>query len=316
MLTTRPELLCAVDFSRRSGLALTYAAALTDHFKARLRVLVALPEGNVATHGDRVQEWLGRFVVESLRGSGVRSSPEMIVRSGVAGEAILRAASEARTDLIVMATHGHGSPGGAYGSTAAHVLAHASVPVLVVPSRVQPPPGAQAELLLASAGIVLTPVDFHSRARHDARIAAGLAEAFGLPLVLLHVLRAGAQMNAADAQAALEAIAGDIRARGRLETLVSHGDPAREISRIAALRKAGAVVMGLRGEPRAAGSPPGSIAYAVLCRAPAVVVALPAAVRQVPAETALCSSSLYAQRWELPMRQKEQFPPPFRRRSP
>ena len=61
----------------------------------------------------------------------VRAQP--LLRSGVAGAEIVRAAREENCDLIVLTTHGaQGWREGVLGSVAEHVLRHASCPVLTV----------------------------------------------------------------------------------------------------------------------------------------------------------------------------------------
>lgn len=288
MTSTYPDLLCAVDLSRRSRLALTYAVALTDHFKARLRILtVTLASADADTRHN-----LAQFVADATGGQRLRPAPDLLVRSGEPGDVILQIAAEPRTDLIVMSKHGDGRARGAYGSTSAHVLAHATVPVLVAPSGLKEPPAIEVSALLAAARTILAPIDFNERACHDAAVAAGIAEAFGVPLLLVHVLPPGTSTNDLDARAALERVAGSLRACTMLEPIVAHGDPALEIARLATVRQAGAIVMGLRGDEAAAGAHPGSIAYAVLCHAPALVLALPPALDWRARATHAASSSL------------------------
>ena len=114
---------------------------------------------------------------------------------------------------------------------------------------------------------MIAPVDFDLRARRDIRIASGLAQAFGVDLLLLHVLSAGATRTAAQAEAQLRQLAGEIDERVRTEVKVAVGDATEEIGSVARSSNAGVIVMGLRGDRRARGSLPGSVAFGVLSRA-------------------------------------------------
>jgi nucleotide-binding universal stress UspA family protein len=56
---------------------------------------------------------------------------------------------------------------------------------------------------------------------------------------------------------------------------VATGKPADEISALAAERRAGLIVMGLKSPGRKADPRPGSIAYRILCLAQVPVLAVP-----------------------------------------
>lgn len=66
-----------------------------------------------------------------LRDGGYRASTEW--RTGSAGETIARFAAEGGYDLVVMGTHGYGALGRLImGSVTTQVLAHCTVPVLLI----------------------------------------------------------------------------------------------------------------------------------------------------------------------------------------
>jgi nucleotide-binding universal stress UspA family protein len=120
------------------------------------------------------------------------------------------------------------------------------------------------------------------------RIACGLAEALDVPLVLAHVveparLRPGVLRRLpnidverrARADKALGELTATIPPRIKSEALVTYGDPAEEIAKVARDRRAGLIVIGLHGSPLA-GPRMGSVTYRVLCLSPAtLVLALP-----------------------------------------
>ena len=72
---------------------------------------------------DPVSEFLGQNHVQ----------PQRLSKVGPAGETIAKVAEEEKFDLIIMGTHGHGSLGKlVMGSVSTQVLAHCSVPVLLI----------------------------------------------------------------------------------------------------------------------------------------------------------------------------------------
>jgi len=70
-------------------------------------------------------------VVKFLARHGI--APEVICKVGQPGELIGKAATDGGFDLVVMGSHGHSSLGNlVMGSVATQVLAHCTVPVLLV----------------------------------------------------------------------------------------------------------------------------------------------------------------------------------------
>jgi hypothetical protein len=110
-------------------------------------------------------------------------------------------------------------------------MRHAAMPLLIVPPALHRIPPPEAERLLARHSVVLAPVDFDLRAQRDTHIASGLAQAFDLNLVLLHVLTTQAHRTPAQARALLCELADEIDGRVRTEVLVAAGGAAEEISR-------------------------------------------------------------------------------------
>ena len=70
-------------------------------------------------------------VISELQGHGLRATGAW--KHGPLGETIAEFAEQGRFDLIVMGSHGHGALGRlVMGSVANRVLAHCTVPVLLV----------------------------------------------------------------------------------------------------------------------------------------------------------------------------------------
>jgi nucleotide-binding universal stress UspA family protein len=202
---------------------------------------------------------------------------------------ILRTAKSRTADLLVMGTHGFsGVRKLVYGSTLQAVLAGAHIPVLAVPVSDDADVAINAPLV--SSGPVLAPVDFSPESRAAAHAAAGLARALDLRLTLLHVIvparlgslgwqhaaaageRTSRQNPSALMRELIESLGPEVE--GDVDVRIVHGEPAEEIARHAREKRSSFIVMSLGGsamrDRRA-----GSIAYRVLCLAPAPVLALP-----------------------------------------
>jgi nucleotide-binding universal stress UspA family protein len=113
----RPSILCPVDFSSASAGALQYAAAIADHFAARLIVLsvhdpswtAGLAPDIAPRHpaADRQRE-LQQFVTQTMATDpDAHVDPEHVVTTGKPSQEILRIARERSCNLIVMSAPAH-----------------------------------------------------------------------------------------------------------------------------------------------------------------------------------------------------------------
>ena len=137
-------IVAATDMSDASIEGLKRAADLAARLGSRLvavyvaesrlspMVLAASSESEeeiLARHVETARKHLAEFVAAQLPGEAV----ETLVLTGAPHEAIVRHAGEHDVDLIVCATHGHGSIGHVLmGSTTERILHRAPCPVLVV----------------------------------------------------------------------------------------------------------------------------------------------------------------------------------------
>jgi len=287
------SIICAVDLSDHSRKVMQHAAAIADHFRARLvAATVTSPSGLSAQlrekAGGAAESAVRSFVRDLVPDVDSWTPPYSIaVESGSPAPAILRLARDESADLIVVGTHGvSGFRKRVFGSTTAGVLRHATVPVLVVPAAAPDLLSLDDRRNLRHLGNVLTPVDFSDLSLRDARIAAGIASTLGASLLLAHVvasreftgLRPASALDRLDAIAArhhLDALRTDMLSDTPIEALVRSGHPAEEIAAIAAERHVELIVMGLRGAGGSLGPRPGSIAYRVICLAPSLLLAIP-----------------------------------------
>jgi nucleotide-binding universal stress UspA family protein len=310
-----PSVVCPVDFSEASRAALCYAAAIADHFGARLTIVVvddplltevAAATGRVPSLTEESEDELRRFCGETLArmGPGARTV-EYRVASGRPAIEILRVAREAGAELIVMGSQGRsGVRKMFFGSTTERVLRETSIPVLVTPDDRERVVSLSA--MSAHVHRIIAPVDLTANSPHQVTVAAGLASALSVRLILAHVIEPAfiplsvrLRVPGADAERRsaveeqLTALA-DSAARGAVtESVVLTGEPSEEIVKLADVRDARLIVMGLHSSGLL-GPRMGSVTYRVLCLAHALVLALPpipaAAHAAVPASHAVTRS--------------------------
>jgi nucleotide-binding universal stress UspA family protein len=284
-------ILCAVDFSVHSRRALQYAAAIAAQFAGRITVIsvndpllaaAARAESTRESLAGQTRAELADFVERSLRGplSNLKQV-EVVTAEGEAAVEILRAAKRRRADLIVIGTEGlSGVRRLFFGSTAARVLEHATIPVLTVPRR-----RIRATSVRLLVSRIVAPVDFNKGWQTDAFRAAAIARAFDAELLVasvvprfhtpgwLRIRGATDRERLAAARATLARAThrlGSVAATRRLRTVVVLGDPATEIARLTR-HQASLVVMSVRGRPQRWGGR-GSTAYHIVTQSSAPVL--------------------------------------------
>ena len=297
------SILCAVDFSRPSALALTAAERVASSFQQRLTIVtVADPLLAAAEHvasGTRplalLTEALEKFVDETL-GAGAAARHDLHVPVGEASSQILGEADVVDAQLVVVSTRGASGVGKfVFGSIAERILRTTTRPVLVVPPAIAEGPmrtlGAMQE--------VLAPIDFHENAIEDVRIADRVARASHARLRLLHVVPGagsgrwavlpepmaarldeqfgGARASALDAaRAALEHLGDELGGTPGATLEIAEGSIPERIAEVADRADVDLIVLGLRGVPGLLGTTRvGSVAYRVLSSSPVPVLALP-----------------------------------------
>ena len=295
-MNTQPAVLCPVDFSDASRVALKYARATAAHFGGRLVILTvedpllteAMDLGTGALWDpEDARLHLSRFVSKALGGNPMkRMEVDYVVTVGKPAQWILHTAHEQSCDLIVMSSHGlTGARKKFFGSTTERVLRETTVPVLVTPPDAEGPESLEA--LQQTVRHILVPVDLSSASGHQARIARGLSEALHAPMVVTYVIEPvrsplAVKLHLPSVESERKARAEDGLAQliatlpqGReAEALVAYGDPAEEIAKIAHDRQTGLIVIGLHGSP-GHGPRMGSVTYRVICLSHGLVLALP-----------------------------------------
>jgi nucleotide-binding universal stress UspA family protein len=142
------RILCATDFSPASRPALDTALALAKSLNARLTIVsvlapvVTVPEQYIdAAAFDQLDKQAHRWSMQKLERlarqaakRGVRAS--VVLRDGDPADQIVRSCRAAKSDLIVVGTHGRRGLSKMFlGSVAERVIAAASCPVVTVRSK-------------------------------------------------------------------------------------------------------------------------------------------------------------------------------------
>jgi nucleotide-binding universal stress UspA family protein len=294
-LPSRPAIACPVDFSEPSRTALSYAAAVAEHFAARLLVVsvddpllaVAAENAGLQPLSLQTREELERFVGGALPATVDRAATvEYVVTAGKPAAEILRISQESACDLIVMSSHGRtGISKKFFGSTTERILRETSIPVLVTPATA--PRATSVPNIASHVRMVVAPVDFTDASPQQVKAAAAVAAGLGVPLLLAHVLEPmyvpprvrlaipGLDHDRRDAaQQKLAAQLDFCPSPSEVETIVLSGDASEEIAAVAEARRAGLIVMGLHSSERL-GHRMGSVTYRVLCLTRSLVLALP-----------------------------------------
>ena len=243
------SVLCPVDFSDHSRVALRFAAAVCRRTHAPLRVLfvndpllvaAAAAAYNSTTLAAATRTELQRFVAATLPPRTVSSTLLTYATAlGKPAREILRAAERGRHDAIVIGTKGlNGAKRLLLGSTTAEVLRRARVPVLAVPSADPQPAGGGTVPTKWPGRKVVAAIEFGPRAASDVRQAAEVARWFDARLLLVHVVpvpsippwltsdvESHLRIQCGEAETALDALSASLR-DVRTTTLGTRGAPA------------------------------------------------------------------------------------------
>lgn len=219
-------------------------------------------------------------LVARVKAQGI-SCDSVVTHISYPEDVLPREVRRAGAQRLIMATHGRGKVGQiTLGSIAHELLSVLDIPIFAVG------PNAGCGPRHCSPKTILHPVSFSEGYQESAEIARNIAELYGAELILMHVLDPdlGDETNPRQTvqwakQALDDAIPDKTTLMVPLLTHVACGNVVEEILNTAAVRRADWIILGTRHLPKA----PllfNSIAYKVLARANAPVLALPNTVRQ------------------------------------
>jgi nucleotide-binding universal stress UspA family protein len=258
------RILCPIDFSPASPLAVAEAVALARAARGEITILFVLPcappsRGDPPPVPEGVTSAVAEDVEALVRPARAVGIPVRVcLKAGDPAHEILQTIDRTIPDLVVMGTHGRGGLRRlTLGSVASEVLRSARCPVLTVAGREG---HGTAPAAAARDGIVCA-VSLSGSSSRTIALACAVARATSAHLTFQHVLAdhdpvearaAAAKLHAAGTLAAAFGLGG-----ARTEEVVVAGNPVREILRLAAARSARMVVIG--GSRLAPGARPRSI---------------------------------------------------------
>jgi nucleotide-binding universal stress UspA family protein len=312
------RILTATDFSECADQAIACAGFLAAACPAPLDILHVVEIPPDMQPDDAVAD---RFF-EERRKEAERSLEELVrrlasggvsakwhQRFGIPSQQVNLAASELHADLVVVGTHGQtGLPHILLGSTAERVVRGAPCPVLTIRALREGGHKIQSATAAVSRALrrIICPIDFSQCSVKALEYAAQLAQGFGASLTILHVLEPvyfdlelglGAVPDYERTKASVEVRLAGVREaltnQGlTVQTAISGGILADSIVAATQTDQCDLIVMGTHGRRGMSHVMTGSVAQAVLRRAPCPVLtvghhALPYPERLIPTEIAL-----------------------------
>lgn len=286
------SILVATDLSEGSDPLVRAAAAIAALVGAELHLVHSLDARSLADSADAVRaagEVMDAQLTRSVPASGGVTIASREVLIYAPHRAILDRAAQVEADLIVLGPH---RPGprleGMLGTTADRVIRSSNVPTLVVPNELRVP-----------LRKVLAPIDLSEPARAALDLGVQWASALGPnpddgPAVLqvLHVAQPAAEAPDQDLDAVNERLqreTGEAHERGGVGSapilepvLETSPDAATAIVSAAERNSADLVVMGTHGFGAIRRVVVGSVASAVVRRAPCPVLLVPPSIWRSP----------------------------------
>jgi nucleotide-binding universal stress UspA family protein len=286
------SILCPVDFSELSDLALKYAAAGARVFDATLVVFHAarfeLPAYFTSAQADalkrqhraeqkQVKEFLRLHVRKVLGKEASQIRLQFETADAHPVDATLAAARKSRAGLIVIGTHGRGGAKRLWlGSVAENVVRREDVPVFVVRQKQHEFINTSDPKSALGLATILCPVNFSEASRSAIRHAVSLAHQFKARLITPCIIEPGDKRGVAEAKRELVAWL-DEPAAGEcdVQIVTKRGQAAEQIVSLAAKTKSDLVVMGAQRRSSLQTWLSGDTTESVLRHAPAPVLVVP-----------------------------------------
>jgi nucleotide-binding universal stress UspA family protein len=287
-------ILCPLDFSELSDLALKYAATGARAFGANLVVFHAqrfeLPpyftSSQVAElkrqrQGEkaRAKDFL-RLHARKILGPAAEAIPikyDLVDAHPV--DAILSAAKRHKAELIVMGTHGRGGAKRIWlGSVLENVIRQAGVPVFAVRQKQHEFIDVSNAATMPKLENILCPVNFSPAAQNSLKAAVSLAKQFDSRLISACIVEPGDKGGISEAKDELSSVLQQGGAAGcDLQIQSRKGKAGKEIVSLASRTKADLIVMGAQPRQPMQAWLWGDTTEFVLRQAPVPVLVVPAA---------------------------------------
>ena len=284
------KILCPVDFSGYSRIALRYAIALATENEAPLVICHCVPDLSreiAYLHGDyaeTVDHALTSNAKDKLSQFIAEMHPDnlnllQIIERGSPAERILRVARSTGSDLIIMGTHGHSSHKRfVTGSVTNKVLHGATIPVLTICRPVHHFIQDDASHSVAIKKI-LCALDYEQASGNIAKLALEIGRMYHAEVTLLHVVpKAYTDEWAAQQEwvrsKLMEFIHPEQDEAFPVKFSICAGHPAEEIMRCAAVEETDLLILGHHSQKSTGNLSIESVARRVVSEAtcPALVV--------------------------------------------
>jgi nucleotide-binding universal stress UspA family protein len=281
------RILFATDFLESSRLALDYAVAFAEHFKATIVMLHVVELSSAAMEAEAVTavpSLMRRVAQERLDvlATGARRlgiQVETYVEDGIPFEVILSAVQRLHADLLVLGIHGvhRGFEHLLIGSNTENILLSANCPVLTIGAHVLS--GIDLKLHLDE---IIYFSDFTPEATAAAPYAMYFGKEFDAPVEVCQLLPAVAENNehlkmelANDYCKSMERVLGTSDSEWCIPTCqLEHGMEIDQIIERAQSRHAGLIVLGVRTESHLGRHLHTSFAYHLLAKATCPVLSV------------------------------------------
>lgn len=286
------RILCPVDFSDLSTLALKYAGAGARVFNAELTVLHVIqfelpPYFTRAQLGQLKQQLkaakasalphLNAYVRRSLGALASRLRIVHLVVEQPPATGIIQAIETGKYDLVVIGTHGRsGVQRFLLGSVTETVVRNSPVPVFVVRQKGHDFIDVQDPVAAPKLNKILCPVNDAVTAKSSVAVAGVLAKQFGAELTVLYIVEPGMQQTVEDAKRALCSwVPHEVSMQCALQPRIKRGHAAEQIVQVAAENKQDLIVLGAPARYRFSTRLFGETTELVLRHAPVPVLILP-----------------------------------------
>ena len=283
------SILCPVDMSELSDLALKYAHVGAHLFNASLTVLHAM-------HVD-VPRYLSRELtaqvvkeIDNAKTAGIHGLEEHVrrvlgdtdskkvrmryrVTDSEPVEAVMQALTENQADLVVMGTHGFsGLTHWMLGSVTESALHRSNVPVFIVRQKINDFIDTTQPEARPRIRHILCPCNLTTAAGHALRVAAALAGRFEARLTVLRSLESDATT---DGKGFTEWIRKTIEDSGNIDSVIRRGTAAAQTIDLAREIDCDLIVIGAHHKQFEQGTVMGRTTELVLRHAPVPVLAVP-----------------------------------------
>ncbi len=308
------KILCPVDLSARSLLALRFANAIAGRYKASLTVVHVMENPHADIPGDTSAFSFGEIIdlykeerqeeiIDVLKHKGQHAvNYEIIFKEGTPYKEITDTARKIKADMIIMSACTSGKHGIGVGSTTERTVRFAPCPVLSIQTDHDQKRQEQIEklndLMDTSPDVkktVLLPTDFSEHSALASKYAISLAKEYKAELLILHVIETIAEVSLMssvdlpgygttsvyyngllkDAQERIKGIH-DMASENGVQAVerIIYGNPRHEILDIASAEPIDLIVIGTHGRRGFARFLSGSVAEAVVHHAQCSVLSV------------------------------------------